>query len=141
MKRTQKILIAELLTAIVVCALAVILFETNTLEAGCWAENKQLEFVLLTVMELVVLCMIPLSLKLFKFQAVHKKLTENPARELLRWGTLRMMLLAAPLVMCTIFYYLFFMKPAFCYLAIILLLCIVFIVPTMNRCKAETSLN
>ena len=139
MKRTQKILMAEMLAGIVASVLPVVFFESNTLEAGAWAGKPQLEFVVLSAMELLVLCAIPVALRLFKFTAVHGKLTSNPAPGLLRWGTLRMMMLVVPMVACTLFYYMFFMKAPFGYMAVILLLCLAFVVPTKERCKAETS--
>ena len=82
MKRTQKILMAEMLAGIVASVLTVVLFESNTLEAGAWAGKPQLEFVVLSAMELLVLCAIPVALRLFKFTAVHGKLTSDPAPRL-----------------------------------------------------------
>lgn len=138
MKRTQKILMAEFVAAIAVCVAMVVLFETEVLEPGVWATRPQTEFLVLSLMELLVLAAIPVSLRLFKFEKVHKRLLDSPAEALLSLGTLRLMMLAVPLVVCTLCYYLF-MKAAFGYLAIILLLCMCFVVPTLSKCLAETS--
>ena len=48
----------------------------------------------------------------------------------------RMMLLAVPLLLNILFYYLF-MKVMFAYLAIILAISLIFIIPTVARCESE----
>ena len=138
MKHTQRILMTEMVTAIVACILCIVLYETEVLESGIWATMAQQEFLVLSVMEIAVMALIPISLRLFKFNSVKNKLTASPSEALLKFGTIRMMMLVVPLFLCVLFYYLF-MKAAFGYLAIILLLCLGFVVPTMNKCLAETS--
>ena len=65
MQRTQQILRSIFVATLVVAALIVLLFETNIVEAGALAGNENLEFVVLSVVELVVICSIPLALRLF----------------------------------------------------------------------------
>jgi hypothetical protein len=67
---------------------------------------------------------------------VRKALAEKKADALLSWGVLRLGLLSVPMILNTLFYYLF-MNVAFGYMAIILFLCLFFVVPTMDRCQSE----
>lgn len=57
---------------------------------------------------------------------------------MLKWGMLRLLILEAPMVSNTYLYYIY-MNTTFGYLAIILLLCLPFVFPTLNRCIAETT--
>jgi len=88
-------------------------------------------------MEALTICLIPLALRLFKFDRIGKSLAEGKEKSLLRWGTLRMMMICVPLMANTLFYYLF-MNVAFGYMAIICLICLIFVNPTMGRCINET---
>ena len=139
MQRTQQILKSIFVATLVVAALIVLLFETNIVEAGALAGNENLEFVVLSVVELVVICSIPLALRLFKFKGVRRQLIDQPAQKLLAWGTSRLLMLSVPLVACVLLYYLFFMEAAFGYLAIILALSMMFVRPSKDRCEAETT--
>ena len=75
-----------------------------------------------------------MALRLFRFSAVARQLTTTYA--LLRWGTLRLLMLCVPMVANTLLYYLY-MNVAFGYMGIILLLCLAFVLPTKARCDAE----
>jgi len=110
------------------------------LPSGTMATNKNAEFLLATIMELLTLCAIPLALRLFKFKKVERQLTADGGSfdVLMKWGGLRMALLCIPLVVNTLLYYLF-MNVAFGYMAIILLLSLFFIYPSLNRCIEETT--
>lgn len=137
MKRTQSILTIEI-AAFVVAALVVVgLFESNTLLEGSLADSKTNEFLVVTAMELLTLCTVPLALRLFKFKSVERSLKENGQQALLKWGTIRIMLIVVPMLLNVILFYLFG-NVAFGYMAIILFLCLFFIYPTKSRCEAET---
>ena len=56
----------------------------------------------------------------------------------MKLGMLRLSLLLIPMQVNTLLYYLY-MNPAFGYMAIILLLCLPFVYPSMNRCLDETT--
>ena len=86
--------------------------------------------------ELLTIATIPLALRLFRFEAVRAALEVRPAEALKKWGLLRLVLLESLLVANTLLYYLF-VKAAFGYLAIILLLCLLLVVPTRKRCEGE----
>ena len=136
MEKVRKRLVAEFWVPIALCAIIVLLGELNIIPAGKLEGIEQIEFILLAVMEMVTICMIPLALRLFRFKKVKSQLVEQREKGLQKWGTIRMEMLTVPMVVNTLLYYLT-MHAAFGYLAIILFLCMFFIVPTKDRCKAE----
>ena len=120
-------------------ALAIVaLYEFGVLESGVLADSKQTEFVALTVMELTSLASAFIGLRLFKFRMIHNELVTNEEPAMLKWGLLRLLILEVPMVVNTYLYYIY-MNTTFGYLAIILLLCLPFVMPTESRCLAETS--
>ena len=115
----------------------VILFETDILESGIMAgADSQVEFAILTVMELLTIGCIPLALRLLKFKKIEADLQERHEEALLKWGVLRLSMLEVPLILNTICYYLF-LNASFGYMAIILLLCMAFVYPTKEKCNVE----
>ena len=116
--------------SIIVCVVFVLLCETDIIPTGILAESKNSEFVILTVMEILTLCFIPLALKLFAFNRIHSQLIERKERALLPWGILRLNLLIIPMLLNALFYYLY-LNVAFGYLGIILCLCLFFIEVTL----------
>ena len=89
-------------------------------------------------MELLTLCIIPVSLRLFKFGAVSRRLVS--AESLLKYGMVRMLMLCLPMLANTLLYYLY-MNVAFGYMAIIVFLCLAFVLPTKTRCESEVPAN
>lgn len=122
--------------SIAICVLLVFFFETDILPIGTLTEAKSSEFVMSVIMELLTLCVIPLALKFFKFKHIHTQLTEGKHQSLLSWGLVRLCLLAVPMIVNTVLYYLY-MNVAFGYMGIILFLCLFFIIPTMDRCNSD----
>lgn len=102
------------------------------------ATESKINYIVQMVMILLTLGQIPLALRLLKTENIHRELVREPMM-LLKWGIVRIMLLGAPLVINTLLYYFFGFEPAFGYLAVITLLSMVFILPTTNRCVAETT--
>lgn len=139
MKKTQKILMTCFAVSILFCLVLVLLFETEQLSSGMMADNNATEFYVLGVMELTTICLIPFSLRLFKFKKIHERLLSGKAKSLLPWGLLRLVMLALPMMLNTVFYYLF-LHVGFGYMAIIGFLCMMFVVPTMARCQSETEI-
>ena len=137
MKKTQRILMVVFITILTLSLLCVVIYETNVLEAGSMADKKQDEFFALTVLELASLSGVVLALRLFKFKCIHNELVTQKAPALLKWGLMRLALLELPMLSNTFFYYMF-MNPGFGYMAIIQLLCLPFVYPSLNRCIAET---
>lgn len=136
MKRTQTILMSVFVGLLAITLLWVVLAETDVIETGQLALNAQQEFVQVAVMEIATLGTVFLALRLFKFKAIHKELVELKEQALLKWGLIRLILLELPMLCNTLFYYQF-MNTTFGYMAIIQLLCLPFVVPTMGRCLAE----
>ena len=125
--------------AMVVIALAIVaLYEFGVLESGRLADSKQTEFVAMTAMELTTLCAAFLGLRLFKLPKIHADLITRKEPAMLQWGLLRLLVLEVPMVANTYLYYMY-MNSTFGYLAIILLLCLPFVFPSLNRCIDETT--
>lgn len=138
MKKTRTVLLAELWTSVLLSLIIVVLYETDLLTAADFAGDKNTEFLCVTLMEVMTICLIPLALRLFKFKTVATALTSSPASGLMLWGTVRMMMLCVPIVVNTLLYYQF-MNVALGYMAIIGLICLVFVYPGKGRCEAETN--
>ena len=115
----------------------VALFETDVLPSGLMATEKQTEFLLTTLMELLTLASVYMALRLFKFDKVHQELVTRKADGLRRWGLIRLAILLLPMPLNTVLYYLF-MNTTFGYMAIILAICLPFVYPSEARCEAET---
>ena len=139
MKKTKNTLLVLLWTVLALSMLVVVLFETDVLEFGFYSSSsEQAEFLLTTMMELLTLVSIPVSLKLFKWKQIHTDLVRRKEKALLKWGILRLLLLLAPLFATTLLYYMY-ANVAFGYMAIILVIVLPFVYPSMERCIAETS--
>ena len=89
------------------------------------------------MMELLTLGFAFLALRLFKFEKIKNDLVSRKETALKKWGTIRLALLGAPLLIDTLLYYTY-MKATFGYLALILVLCLPFVYPSMDRCLSET---
>lgn len=130
----------EMCTSIIVSLVVVLLYETDALVAGALPVGGNMEFVIVSLMELLTICLIPLALRLFKFKRISQALSAEKEKALLRFGTARMMMVCLPMVANTLLYYQF-MNVAFGYMGIIGLICLVFINPSMDRCKTETNVE
>jgi len=120
---------------IVATLLVVALFESGVLTmGGLISDNKQTEFGLTIMAEIMALALIPLALRLFKISVVCRRLVTMKA--VLRWELVRVLMLCIPLLLDTLLYYLY-LNVSFGYLSIILFLCLFFIVPTERRCRDD----
>lgn len=137
METVRKQLLAVFFSLIAGCVVLAILGETDILPSGLLADDKLWEYYMVGTMELITICTIPLALRLFRFKAVAARLVHRPHAMLLRWGVVRMAMIAVPMTANTLLYYLF-MNVAFGYMAIIGLLCLAFVYPSETRCKQET---
>lgn len=138
MKKVSKTLMLIYVLLIAITFAIVALYELNVLESGVLADSKQTEFVAMTAMELTTLCAAFLGLRLFKFPKIHSDLVTHQEPAMSKWGILRLLILEVPMVVNTYLYYMY-MNTTFGYLAIILLLCLPFVFPSLNRCIAETT--
>lgn len=122
---------------VVMSALIVLVFETGILSSGYLAGREPSEFILTLMMELITLGCAFLALRLFKFETIRHDLLNRKETALMKWGMIRLLLLMLPLTIDTLLYYIY-IKPTFGYLAIIMVLCLPFIYPSMDRCLTET---
>ena len=99
--------------------------------------SKTTMYVIQMVMILLTLGLVPFALRLFRFGFVRRQLIAQREQALLRWGLVRISILGLLLTTNTLLYYLYAYEPAFGYLAVMVLLCMPFILPTMSRCQAE----
>lgn len=136
MKTTAKRLKTLFYICIAFELLLIVLYESNVLLEGAWTGNAEAEFLVMTLMQLVTVCAIPLALRLMKFSAVRQYITSHGIPGLLHISVLRQLMLFVPMFLNSVFYY-EFVKAGFGYLAIILAISLVFIVPTQSRCASE----
>ena len=138
MKSISKRLVVIYMSLAAIALAIIILYETNILEAGVMEEQKQSEFILTALMELISLGAAFLGLRLFKFKAVLQELVNLKETAMWKWGVIRLLILEVPMVVDTLLYYIY-MNTTFGYLAVMLLLCLPFVFPSVIRCLAETS--
>ena len=140
MKKTRNILVV--IYSLMLLAAAAIYICGDYLEVDMAVltsdTDKQTGYVVQMVMILLTLSLVPLALRLFKFKQIHASLLVSPATALLKWGIVRILVLGLLLVTNTLLYYIYGFEPSFGYLAVMILLTMPFVVPTMSRCKAET---
>ena len=137
MKETKNLLMGVYVAGIVLPLVIVCLYEAEVVVPGLLATDKQSEFLMTFLMELMTLGCAFLALRLFKFEKIHQELISAKAVALRNWGVIRLVMLLFPLWADTLLYYIY-MNPTFGYLGIILALCLPFVYPSMNRCEAET---
>ena len=138
MKKVSKQLLTFYIAQIVIALVFIVLFETDTLPVGVKADDKQSEFVLTALMEIISLGAAFLGLRLFKFKPIHNDLVNRKATAMWKWGMTRLIILEAPMVINTLLYYIY-MNTTFGYLGIILLLCLPFVFPSLSRCESEVN--
>lgn len=122
---------------IVLSAIIIVSGELDIIPNGILANDKQVEFVIMSMMEILTIIAIPVALKLFKFKAIANKLASDTLLHFERWGIVRLCLLNVPMVINLVWYYLF-VGAGFGYLAIILFLSLFFVYPSLSRCYNET---
>lgn len=142
LKQTQRALMAVYIGMMSFAIIWVGLCELTTPNfIGLLQKETEILFICQIVFQIGTLALIPLALRLFKFRKIHDEIindeTPNHAK-LLVYGMLRMDMLHLPMIINLMLYY-FFMVPGFGYMAIVLFLSSLFIVPTMKRCEAEVT--
>lgn len=138
MKKTRNLLMTIFSGALLLATLLYILGEFLNVDMGIFAETtREQRFICSTVMILLTIALLPLSLRLFKFKSISNDLQERKAPALAKWGILRLCVMGALLVVNTFLYYAFEMEASYGYLAVVTLLCLPFVIPTMSRCEEE----
>lgn len=136
----QRILQIAFYSIVVPAILLVLLFESNVFPTGLYADNKAADFLFTTIVEILTICCIPLALRLIKDKTMKKYDVPRRMQIYRRKAMLRLLLLGCPLLVNTFLYYLF-MNVAFGYMAIILFLCLLFIIPTKDRQQREARID
>ena len=145
MKQVRNILAGIFWGLLGISVLLAVLFECEVLPMGTLTVTvtgtetstaATVEFLCRFTMEVVTLLGIWLSLRLFKFQRVHADLMARKEEALKKWGVLRLLLLEVPMLLNTILYYMY-MQTTYGYMAIIAVLCLPFVFPTLSRCEGE----
>lgn len=139
MKKVCMMLKAQLWCMTALSLAVVILYENGVLLPGDLSGQGDIEFVSATAMELITICMLPLSLRLFKFRRIKELLQTGREQALRFWGTVRLQMICIPMLVNTLLYYMTGMNVAFGYMAIILLVGLVFVYPGEARCMADIS--
>lgn len=138
MEKVSKILKNFFYGILAVALIIVVVFETGLLTPGELGGDKAAEFPVLTAMELLTVCLIPFSLYLFRVKKIRRNLLDSPAQSLLTWGFVRLAMLAFLVIVNVACYYLY-MNASFGYMAIIAAICMLFVYPSLGRCKEETT--
>lgn len=136
MMEIRKRLALVTIMPIIISLALVLVFEFGILEDGLLAGTQPLEFIVLTIMELLTIALIPTAVMLFKIKKIKQDLAEDSERALMKWGSLRLTMIGDALIFNIVFYYLF-LAVAFAYLAIVLFLALIYLFPTKGRCDAE----
>jgi hypothetical protein len=137
MDKVVKTLKVYFYAPIVIALLLVVLYETEVILPGSIRMDANLNFLVLSLMEILMLAVIPAALYLFKMKRVHNQLIANPVSSMRRYGILRLLMLGVPLVANTDLYYMS-MNTAYGYMAIVLLIVMPFVYPSKSRCEEET---
>lgn len=140
MKKTRNILMTLYCLLLIIPAVIYICGDFFEVDMAVFTSetDKPINYVIQMIMIMLVLTLLPLSLYMFKFKYIHSSLIATPVATLLKWGTIRILVLGFLLLSNTILYYIYGFEPAFGYLAVMVMLAMPFIWPTMSRCKAET---
>lgn len=137
MKKTINYLKRLFLLELFLPLLVVVIYELGIIHPGLLCTNIQINFVFKIIMELLTISVIPLALRMFKIKRIEIDLSKRKEDALKEWGTIRLLSLGIVLFFNTLFYYLF-LSTEYGYLAIILLISMVFIYPSKEKCFYET---
>ncbi len=136
MRQVRNILTVLFWSLLATSVLLAVLFETEVLPTGLWTEYLQAEFLCRCTMEVLTLVAIWLSLRLFKMKRVHADIVARKEEALRKWGIVRLLMIEVPMLLNTLLYYMY-MQTTYGYMAIILLLTLPFVYPSMDRCLGD----
>ena len=138
MDKTRKILLTECLSSLALVLIIALVFETGIVGEGLLTtEDGTSQFVIQSLMTFLLFLTIPGALYLFRVQRVKRSLVEEKASGLLRWGSVRLLLLCVPMVLDMAFYYLLGAVVGFFYMTVIYVLSLFFVFPTKRRCAHD----
>ena len=131
-KTLRIIYVCELLTA----ALIALVFETSLLIPGTLAGDEELAYWLSIIGVALTIILLPLSLRLFKFERVKRAVAKSE-HHYLRWSVVRLGCLALPLLYNLVCYYLLGCEPTYGYLALMIVVAYIFIWPSRDKMVYE----
>ena len=140
MKQAEKILTINYFIVLAFTLVIIVFGENDWLNnVGIMHDDKSSDFIMTSIMEIITICLIPVSLRLFKFKKIRNGIlsdtTENHSSFIV-WAIVRLGMLQLPMIVNAILYYMY-MNVAFGYMGIILFLVSFFIFPTVERCNFE----
>ena len=140
MKQAEKILTINYFIVLAFTLVIIVFGENDWLNnVGIMHDDKSSDFIMTSIMEIITICLIPVSLRLFKFKKIRNGIlsdtTENHS-SFIAWAIVRLEMLQLPMIVNAILYYMY-MNVAFGYMGIILFLVSFFIFPTVERCNFE----
>lgn len=139
MKETQRLLMLLFWSILLQAGVLYLIGDVMDIDIGVFSgTSREARFLPTTLMILVTLALVPLSLRLFKFRKMADDLVRRKEVALKKWGVIRLTILEFLLVANTLLYYLYGFEPSFGYLAIVVLLTMPFVYPSMSRCINET---
>lgn len=134
-KTLRLLYIAALLTAVLIA----VIFETGMLPEGDLGSDEVLSYWLSIVGVALTIILLPLSLRLMKFEMVKKSVAQSEMNYL-RWSIGRIALLGIPLLYNLVCYYLTGCVPTYAYMALMAAVCFLFIWPSRDRMTYEREL-
>ena len=138
MKETRDLLMVLFWAQLIIPAVIYVCCEFLDVDLAFLAgTSEKARYVVSTVMILATLALLPLALRLFKFQRIQNELVDWRAEALGKWGIIRLVILGNLLLINTLFYYAYGFESAFGYLAVVTLLTMPFVYPILERCYAE----
>lgn len=130
--------------SIAVCLIVVAVFETGVVDPMD-IFSPQVAFVVATIMELLTIAVIPFALRFMKFGFVARRITraegdEARMQECHKLSLYRLTMLTDLMFFNTLLYYLSALTVAYGYMAIILLISLGFVYPSLSRFNYECGL-
>lgn len=134
-KALQRRLTVAFWAVLAFAVLAAVLLRVAECPAGCpFLADGRVEYVADMLAVCLTVCLVPLALRLFRFERVRRQLPCRYAR----WAWVRLLMLQLVLAVDAVGYGLFGQASYF-YLALMTLLATVFVYPSRRRCEAETA--
>ena len=111
MKQVGKILTINYFI-ILALTLAVIVCGENDwlINVGIMHSNKNSDFLMTSIMEIITICLIPIALRLFKFKKVRNDIVSDNTEShssFTTWALVRLLMLQLPMLINAILYYIY----------------------------------
>lgn len=128
---TTKRLLFLFYCLVVLAVALVVVGEMGLIELSGVDAGTEVEFCVLSAMELLTVCSLPVALKMFKLKKVTGWIGDDTERYSAA-SIVRLLMIGVPMIVDIACYYVF-MSVAFAYMAIISVLCLTFVYPSDGR--------